>query len=230
MTSIPSIPCLFCKQLNPPGAIFCNACGTQLNMQPCDRCGAIDARDARNCYKCGGEFPVLDALEPGPLPGAQPFDTLDRAPDGTDRVASSPGPLSQDTAVHPSNTAVSTRKRKWTTAAAALSLALIAGAALFYFDRGRPEPITQKQGLKQPLSQAQLKPLPAQATEAGVVSTPATPLTEPVSRSGDAGMAAPAPSVADVRGGNNSLASNDCPHAVATLGLCSSQPKPGTRQ
>ena len=229
MTSIPSLPCLFCKHPNPAGAIFCNVCGTQLNMQPCDRCGAIDARDARNCYKCGGEFPVLDALEPAPLPEVPPLDTLAHAPDGTDPVAWSPGPVSQDTGALPLNTAVSARKRRWTTAAVTLSLALIAGASLFYFNRGRPELITQQPVLKQPLSPAQVKPLPAQATEPGVASTCTTPLAEPASRSGDAGIAAPAPSVADVKGGNNSLASNDCPHAVATLGLCSSQPKPGTR-
>lgn len=227
MTSISSIPCLFCKHQNPSGAIFCNACGTQLNMQPCDQCGAIDARDARNCYKCGAEFPSSDALQPAPLPAGSPLDTRDPVPDDASPVALSPGPLSLNPEALSSNTELPARKRRWTTAAVVLSAALIAGASLFYFNRGRPELITQKQGLNQPLSQAQVNPLPAQA-EASVARAPAAPMTKPASRSGSAGAPAPAPSVVDVRGENNSLASNDCPHAVATLGLCGSQPKPGT--
>ncbi|NMM80205.1 hypothetical protein B2J86_04530 [Acidovorax sp. SRB_14] len=56
MSQMPSLQCLFCQHLNPSDAVFCNNCGGQLNLQPCDRCGAVDLRTATNCYKCGAEF------------------------------------------------------------------------------------------------------------------------------------------------------------------------------
>lgn len=53
---MPSLQCLFCQHLNPPGVDYCNSCDGQLNLQPCEQCGAVDLRTATNCYKCGAEF------------------------------------------------------------------------------------------------------------------------------------------------------------------------------
>ena len=50
--------CLFCKHQNPAGATFCNECGTQLNLQPCNHCGAVNFRAARNCQQCHLELMV----------------------------------------------------------------------------------------------------------------------------------------------------------------------------
>lgn len=64
----PPIQCLFCNHLNPAGASFCNDCGSQMHLQPCDRCGAINKRTARNCYKCDAGFtlPATPELDPAP--------------------------------------------------------------------------------------------------------------------------------------------------------------------
>ncbi len=69
---MPPLQCLFCNHLNPGGASFCNDCGSQLHLQPCDRCGAIDKRTARNCYKCGASFT---------LPAASDIDSTPPLPD-----------------------------------------------------------------------------------------------------------------------------------------------------
>ncbi len=56
MPSTPTLQCLFCHHLNPAGASFCNDCGSQLHLQPCDHCGSINKRSARSCYKCHAIF------------------------------------------------------------------------------------------------------------------------------------------------------------------------------
>lgn len=55
--------CLFCQHVNPLAAAYCNACGSQLDLQPCAVCGAIGKRGARDCYKCGAEFPPVSEPE-----------------------------------------------------------------------------------------------------------------------------------------------------------------------
>jgi ribosomal protein L40E len=62
-SSLRSIECLFCKHPNPVGASFCNECGSSLDVQLCDRCGAIDKRTAHTCYKCGATFPLSATSE-----------------------------------------------------------------------------------------------------------------------------------------------------------------------
>ncbi len=66
MSSTPLLQCLFCNHHNPAGASFCNACGSPMDLQPCEQCDAIDKRTARNCYKCGAEFAVPAAPAPDP--------------------------------------------------------------------------------------------------------------------------------------------------------------------
>ncbi len=64
MSSITPFTCLFCQHVNPAGAIFCNSCAAQLNLQPCLNCDAVDDRMATHCYKCGTPFPPRQMPEP----------------------------------------------------------------------------------------------------------------------------------------------------------------------
>lgn len=70
MSSTPPLQCLFCNHLNPGGASFCNDCGSQMHLQPCDRCGAINKRAAKICHKCQSSFtlPGTSAKEVKPAP------------------------------------------------------------------------------------------------------------------------------------------------------------------
>lgn len=56
MSPLPYLQCLFCNHLNPAGASFCNNCGSELHLQPCDRCGALNKRTEKGCHKCGASF------------------------------------------------------------------------------------------------------------------------------------------------------------------------------
>ena len=60
---MPTLQCLFCKHINPAEASFCNACGSQLNLQPCLQCGAVDGRSAKRCHKCDTPFTPPPASE-----------------------------------------------------------------------------------------------------------------------------------------------------------------------
>lgn len=80
MSPLPYLQCLFCNHLNPAGASFCNNCGSELHLQPCDRCGALNKRTEKGCHKCGASFtlpaasgrnaavPALNEEEPANLP------------------------------------------------------------------------------------------------------------------------------------------------------------------
>lgn len=80
MSPLPFLQCLFCNHLNPAGASFCNNCGSELHLQPCDRCGALNKRTEKSCHKCGANFtlpaasgrnasvPALNEVEPVNLP------------------------------------------------------------------------------------------------------------------------------------------------------------------
>lgn len=50
------VHCSFCKHSNPADAKFCNACGSSLELQLCEACGAIDNVSASVCHKCGHPF------------------------------------------------------------------------------------------------------------------------------------------------------------------------------
>src|SRR5215212_9039099 len=44
--------CSFCGHGNPPGAKYCNECGSPLNFKPCAACGAVNEGSAPGCHKC----------------------------------------------------------------------------------------------------------------------------------------------------------------------------------
>jgi len=57
LSMVPS-QCLFCDQVNPTGAKFCNNCGAPLQVKLCSRCEAVNDQTAKSCHKCGTEFPA----------------------------------------------------------------------------------------------------------------------------------------------------------------------------
>ena len=63
--------CKFCARSNPEGSTFCNACGSQLNLQPCPRCEAINSESARLCSQCGAPLSSA-APEDASVPAAAP--------------------------------------------------------------------------------------------------------------------------------------------------------------
>lgn len=82
---MPIFRCLFCNHVNPAEASFCNACGSQLDLQPCSQCGAVDSRTAKSCHKCGTPFAPalaseLDALlaPMAPVPHGDAWDYSSR--------------------------------------------------------------------------------------------------------------------------------------------------------
>ena len=80
---MPILRCLFCNHVNPAEASFCNACGSQLDLQPCGQCGAVDSRTAKSCHKCGTPFApalasALDALL-APMPTVPHGDAWDHS-------------------------------------------------------------------------------------------------------------------------------------------------------
>lgn len=92
MSPLPYLQCLFCNHLNPAGASFCNNCGSQLHLQPCDRCGAFNKRTEKGCHKCGASFtlpaasgrdasvPALSDVEPANLPQGNVAAATDNKP------------------------------------------------------------------------------------------------------------------------------------------------------
>lgn len=164
MSQIPSLQCLFCQHLNPSDAAFCDACGGQLNLQPCDRCGAVDSRTATNCYKCGAEFsgPAAPELDAPPAPAIAGEDLA--YPTSTDPgVADSgavhphqhltPSPPERppaDTVLAPPKSATATSPRRGTPVAIlAIGLLLITAAVSVYWYRGHTAPPARTQGQEQ---------------------------------------------------------------------------------
>jgi ribosomal protein L40E len=158
MPSTAPLQCLFCKHLNPAEAIFCNECGTQLNLQPCKRCGAIDDRAAEKCYKCGASFTLPAQPEPesllapairgkelasSTLSDAGPAGTLPTQP--THGLSDVPSELLWATQTGSSKTdANATRtRRRWLAAIAVLLLALAIDLVFVYFYYGEPEQLAQ---------------------------------------------------------------------------------------
>ena len=153
MSQIPSLQCLFCQHLNPADAVFCDDCGGQLNLQPCDRCDAVDSRTATNCYKCGAEFslpvaPGVDVpLTPVIVGEELPYPTsIDPGVAGSEaahlnhgRNESHPERKPVDELLSPETSATATRSRRGTPVAIlALLLLLITAAVSVYLYRGQP--------------------------------------------------------------------------------------------
>jgi hypothetical protein len=255
MSSLPPLQCLFCNHLNPAGAIFCNTCGSQMHLQPCDRCGAINKRTARKCYKCSAGFnwaaaPELDAVTtPFGKPLAASLEHDIEPNIGLD-MAHTPQPsavaLRADELNLSTPGATATRsRRRWRMAAAVILLIAVVTSGNYYSERSVE--FTKTQGVIPFAPRVSPAPLAAGA----VPSTIATPhdaastatgtapklaagtasvaaalsLAPPVARAATAVRPTPA-TKAEVKPPQDVPISKECVPAVAALGLCN----PSTKQ
>lgn len=219
MSLIPPLQCLFCKHINPAGASFCNDCGSQLNLQPCGQCGAIDDRAAKHCYKCGADFtlpaaPGLEAPFAPAIPGTElTYPALNMANVAPEQTAPSvEETVSTDAGARPTGA-----RRGMRMALSALVLALFA-ASVYLYNRPSAQ-LPPKQDL--PRAAPAASPAPARI-EPTPLQTGQRPQVVPSTRH----SSGPAP-VADseAKSRQESAAVEDCPPAVATLGLCSPTPQ-----
>lgn len=253
MSKIPSLQCLFCQYLNPSDADYCNSCDGQLNLQPCDRCGAVDLRTATNCYKCGTEFsqhmaPGLDlTLMPAIVDKEFTYPTSTEPERLNVRLTysrSARQPVDEVFSPKTSATAANSR-RGAPVVALAILLLLIVTAVSVYLYRGHITQPARAQGQKQVVidlsgarnpgesapsngaagADAALKPM-------DTVQIPPVSANKPAKTPGaDAALAArPLPAtVPEPKASQDLSVVGKCPPAVATLGLCnpdSQQEKP----
>ena len=253
MSFIPPLQCLFCTHPNPAGANFCNDCGLQLNLQPCGQCGAIDDRAAKSCYKCGTDFSLPAA--PGPDTPFAPminvaatyFPALNNAKAATGQdVPAMYETISINAGVSP------TRPRRGMHVGLPV-LMLVLLSASFYFYVGSSAQVSPKQYLA-PVTSATsapsaVSPPPVPATGTGNAATARLePELVQISRrpqivvgtidpgrapsvmarpvAGTKVSSGPAPGAeSEVQSRQHSPVVEDCPPAVATLGLCNLNPK-----
>lgn len=250
MSSIPPLQCLFCNHLNPADASFCNRCGSPMHLQPCDRCGAIDKRSAKSCYKCGSGFTL--PAPPDSAPDAAPAvpDDQPAAPSLIEvAVAREQPPLPED--FSPADFALQTvdeppaydsarSARAWGVPVSALLLVAAAAWGYYYFELLAPS--ATQQGAVRPAPQVSgalmsddaATPTVAPPLEGASVATGTTPTLAPVSSAPDETPAPVAPTAGAAITAQPSAATADevktlqappilkeCPPAVATLGLCS---------
>ncbi|MBU3996845.1 zinc ribbon domain-containing protein [Rhodoferax sp.] len=238
--------CLFCKHLNPAGASFCNDCGSQLNLQPCGQCGAIDDRAAKHCYKCGADFslPAASGLEAQFTPVSPETEPTYPALIGANVAQQQAAPSVVETVSTDAGTSPTGAQRAMRVTLPVLLLALM--AASFYLYSRPSAQLPRSQDLPRAAPIVSAAPTPAETTEIApaarsepklaqtgqrpqiAASTVDLDKTPPVAapvvgtrrRSGPALVAVP-----EAQSRQDSLVIEDCPPAVATLGLCNPTPK-----
>lgn len=151
MSQLHSLQCLFCQQLNPSDADYCNSCDGQLNLQPCVHCDAVDLRTATHCYKCGAAFSLPAAPGLGLLRTPAIVGRESSAPTATNPAASDTEPEQHDalrTYSHserqpleespsPARSATAANSRRGAPAAIlGILLLLITASVAFYLYRG----------------------------------------------------------------------------------------------
>ena len=157
MSALPALQCLFCNHLNRAGARYCNDCGSQMHLQPCDRCGATNKRSAKNCYKCAAGFTLpapasdLDAApaildrqlaDPALKDAAFATEHTPVPPDAAP-VPPEPQPADETVAAETGATATGPR-RSWRVAGLTVLLAAIVMAVYFYAEQ--PAQLAKTQG------------------------------------------------------------------------------------
>ncbi len=210
----------------------------QLNVQPCDKCGAIDARSATNCHKCGAEFPLPETFE-APKAAASPAPAMTNKkasrpiPDsaeampaqvvhpGTSPAHASPEPARATARAAPATAAAARLRRQHRRffAVAALSLALAAGLGFVYFHDAQLARLASTQGLEPSSPRpGALKPttLTAPKPAAGIDAPDAMQAPHPLPSTN-----------ADANASREPALLKECPQAVATLGLCGATMKQG---
>jgi ribosomal protein L40E len=77
--------CPLCEHVNPPGAKFCNACGTAIDLVPCPSCGAVNDPTATSCHQCAAALPEnvpAELARPSAAPAANAAESRARPAGG----------------------------------------------------------------------------------------------------------------------------------------------------
>lgn len=148
MSSLPPVQCLLCSHLNPAGVRFCNDCGAQLHLQPCEQCGVMNKRNASKCYKCGAGFTLPPA--PAVKPASEVFYNQLARPVLSDVVLAKertlvPKPLARQVDATVASTAGATTgsERSWWLASLVILLATVGMSGYYYFVPSAAVPKTQ---------------------------------------------------------------------------------------
>ena len=211
MPSTLPLPCLFCKHPNPADAIFCNVCGTQLSLRPCQQCGAIEELNAENCHKCGAAFTLPAQSEhQAPLAASTPGDTRSAEMLVTQSVTGKAGAPAEFQAAAqkiPSQTDLNmTRSRqRWIAAIAVLLVVLAIDIFSVYFYYAEPE---------------QLAKAEIEKTTVALQATPAQRIEPKPDGLNPSSALLPVQAVLKPKAVQEPLRLKECPQAVATLGLC----------
>lgn len=211
MPSTLPLQCLFCKHANSADAIFCNVCGKQLNLQPCQQCGSIEERAAKNCHKCGASFTLPAQSEhQAPLAASTPSDTRSAEMLVTPSVtgkADAPAEFQAAAQKIPSQTDLNlTRSRqRWLAAIAVLLVVLVIDVFSVYFYYAEPE---------------QLAKAEIEKTTVALQATPAQRIEPKPDGLNPSSVLLPVQAVLTPKAVQEPLRLKECPQAVATLGLC----------
>lgn len=248
MSSLPPpLQCLFCNHLNPAGASFCNDCGSQMHLQPCDRCGAINKRTARNCYKCDAGFTLPAAPEPESAPQDAGIEKL-RTSAPVDATPPAPEAAPAYEIVSSAGAATATGSRRTVHFAVPAMVLVAMAVGVYYFVipsvpiGKRPGAVPLASGASGSLNSVSVVPARADApiepasAATGVTPKPAAAISGP----GEAPALAPPKAVAAMTARRSPPPDADpmtpappilaqCPDAVAALGLCSSVTKEETK-
>lgn len=249
MSSTSQLRCLFCKHSNLPDSSFCSVCDAQLDLQPCEQCGAVDNRAAKNCYKCGAEFAIAAESEFGAEPepvsvGDSPISPAEKDTSVTRLMTTLPNldsthtasELQQIAARMPSKMGPTTTgsHRRWWYFGLPLLLFLIATST--YLMRIQPAKLPQQKQTTQPVPalsnatvpstvaaqvQSAAKPIEIQSTPlVGTDRLHSLSSLEPTGARATLTKRS-APAATDETGTpQSSPPLKDCPQEVATLGLC----------
>ena len=233
----PAFPlqCLFCDQLNPSGARFCNECGSQLHLQPCDRCGAINKRSAKNCHSCGAGFIRPAASDPDDAPARLEEPLAEPAPnDGGSafKHAHPSGQHVEETAPSEQNVTPFIRSRRlWRIAASVAVLAVLVVSGNHYSEKSAE--FMKTQGVIQyapPVATTSIAADAAQSAVSAPVEAAPIPVAAPLP------VTAPPPAVAvtarpssakemQTSARRDPPVFKECADAIAALGFCG----PGTQ-
>ena len=223
MSALPTLQCLFCNHLNRAGARYCNDCGSQMHLQPCDRCGATNKRSAKNCYKCAAGFtlparaPDRDAAPEIPVDQLA-YPALNDATVATEHTPvppdaapapPEPQPADETVAAETGGTAPGPR-RSWRVAALTALLAAIVMAVYYYAEQ--PAPLAKTQGER---SATQLTPNVSSAPAS--TDTPTSSVAPPIEAASVA--TGTAPKLAVGASGPGTVPSV-CSQQERVLGLC----------
>ena len=128
-------------------------CGSQLNLQPCNNCDAVDNRASANCHKCGAQFASIWALAPEPdAVDARPNNAVSSVPAANKVIhdsASTSGELTPESGMLASERAETSTgpRRRWLVLATVTILVSLAVGSFTNFMQ--PEKLAQRQGLPQ---------------------------------------------------------------------------------